>query len=82
MKVNIVHKNNLYKFSFNIFKYLIFKDMSVIYFINFMGYYKINLYDNITLCRFYFLYYFILLRANLFEFVEFFYPNFRFKKCG
>jgi hypothetical protein len=72
-----IPSEKLYKFSFLIFKHLLLKDLSITNYIDLVEYYNMNLYSNIKECRFYYIYYFIMLRAQLYEFMDFFYSGIR-----
>lgn len=63
---------NIYSLFFLLFKYLIFKDICVSSFHALIHKYNINLYYNIIECRFYYLFYLIIIRNKLYDFKIFF----------
>lgn len=73
-KPNKLLSNNYFLF-FLFFKYLILKDVCFLNFKVLIQKYNLNLYLNIIECRFYYLFFFIIIRNKLYDFITFFYQN-------
>lgn len=67
--------NNTYFLFFLLFKYLIFKDACFLNYKLLIYKYNLNLYLNIKECRFYFIFFYLLIRCNLFDFITFLSDN-------
>jgi hypothetical protein len=68
-KLNKLNKN-IYFFIYCIYKYILLKDFIIKYYKILLNFFPINLYDKIKECRFYFLFYFFLLKKYMYEFIN------------
>jgi hypothetical protein len=70
-----IHKNTYIYFTL-LYKNLMLKDFCNINHRDLLNFYEFNLYKNIKECRLYYIFYFILLRNEMFFYIDDFYENY------